>query len=57
MDTAHGVETHEKDHAGYAETAARIWREAADEACKETMDRERRAARNRKLPFGLTDDH
>ena len=36
------------------EAVARIWRDAYDEARQESVDRERRAVRSRKLPFGFT---
>ena len=36
------------------EAVARIWRDAIDEARSESVDRERRAVRSRKLPFGFS---
>lgn len=35
------------------EAVARIWRDAYDEVRQERVDRERRAVRTRKLPFGF----
>lgn len=37
-----------------AEAVARIWRDAYEEVRQERVDRERRAVRTRKLPFGFT---
>ncbi len=39
------------------EAATRIWREAENEVRKESIDRERRAVRMRKLQFGFVDKH
>jgi hypothetical protein len=37
------------------EAVARIWRDAREQARQESVDRERRAARGRRVPFGFTD--
>lgn len=55
MDMTNSAREAHKREAEYAETVSRIWREATDEVRKESVDRERRAVRTRKLPFGFTD--
>ena len=50
-------DTRQADQAAYAATVTRIWREATEEVRKESVDRERRALRTRKLPFGFSDKH
>lgn len=37
-----------------AEAVARIWHDAAEEVRGESLDRERRAVRSRRLPFGFS---
>lgn len=36
------------------EAVERIWQDAREEAREESTDRERRAARGRKIPFGFS---